>query len=200
MRRWDLYPHHRIKCTPNRQSISFLYQSRPNEVVTETTVLVDVVPAGSWACTKTIQRSKRFRRFSSYQDVVRTKQLDSQRHRWESNPLETALQAAALPSGSSATSFSVLARSRTWSSTFAGSRAIRNTPRTCISSAPRRGIEPRPAVSRTAMLFRHTRRAFIPMSRPGLEPGSGPSEGPMRSIAPSRPSASRPGVEPGLGP
>ena len=58
--------------------------------------------------------------------------------RWESNPLEAALQAAALPSGSSATSFSVLARSRTWSSTFAGSRAIRNTPRTFSFSAPPR--------------------------------------------------------------
>ena len=55
---------------------------------------------------------------------------------WESNPLGTALQAAALPSGSSAKSFSVLARSRTWSSTFAGSRAIRNTPRTCFIQRP----------------------------------------------------------------
>ena len=84
-----------------------------------------------------------------------------QKRRWESNPLEAALQAAAVPSGSSATLFSALARSRTWSSTFAGSRAIRNTPRTCSRSVPRRGIEPRPAVSRTAMLVRHTRRAFI---------------------------------------
>ena len=82
-----------------------------------------------------------------------------ERRRWESNPLETALQAAAVPSGSSAMSFSVLARSRTWSSTFAGSRAIRHTPRTCFISVPRRGIEPRPAVSKTAMLIRHTRRA-----------------------------------------
>ena len=44
----------------------------------------------------------------------------------------TALQAVAVPSGSSAKSISVLARSRTWSSTFAGSRAIRNTPRTFL--------------------------------------------------------------------
>ncbi len=100
-----------------------------------------------------------------------------QRRRWESNPLKAALQAAALPSGSSATSYSVLARSRTWSSTFAGSRAIRNTPRTYFISAPRRGIEPGhraqqgPAVSRTAMRIRHTRRACIQVSRPGLEPG-----------------------------
>ena len=46
-----------------------------------------------------------------------------QRRRWESNPLKAALQAAAVPSGSSATLSSVLARSRTWPSTFAGSRA-----------------------------------------------------------------------------
>ena len=45
------------------------------------------------------------------------------RRRWESNPLEAGLQPVAVPSGSSATSSSVLARSRTWSSTFAGSRA-----------------------------------------------------------------------------
>ena len=45
--------------------------------------------------------------------------------------------------------------------------------------------------------IRHTRRACFQVSRPGLEPGSGPSEGPMRSLAPSRRSASRPGVEPG---
>ncbi len=48
--------------------------------------------------------------------------------------------------------------------------------------------------------IRYTRRAFIQVSRPGIEPGSGPSEGPMRSLAPSRRSASRPGVEPGPGP
>lgn len=39
------------------------------------------------------------------------------------------------------------------------------------------------------------------VSRPGIEPGSGPSEGPMRSIAPSRliNTVFRPGVEPGPG-
>ena len=110
----------------------------------------------------------------------------TQKRRWESNPLKAALQAAALPSGSSATSFSVLARSRTWSSTFARSRAIRNTPRTCFISAPCRGIEPRPAVSRTAMRSGTPAGLAFQVSRPGLEPGSGPSEGPMRSLAPSR--------------
>ena len=41
----------------NRQS-PFCFSSRPNEVVTETFISVDVVPAGSWACTMTIQRGK----------------------------------------------------------------------------------------------------------------------------------------------
>ena len=71
----------------------------------------------------TIQRGKRFRGSSPYEDVLRTGQLDSQKRRWESNPLEAALQAAAVPSGSSAKFSSALARSRAWSSTFAGSRA-----------------------------------------------------------------------------
>ena len=38
-------------------------------------------------------------------------------------PTWTGLQPVAVPSGSSVTLYSVLARSRTWSSTFAGSRA-----------------------------------------------------------------------------
>ena len=33
----------------------------------------------------------------------------------------------------------------------------------------------------------HLQGVSIQVSRPGLEPGSGPSEGPMRSLAPSRP-------------
>ena len=50
-------------------------------------------------------------------------------------------------------------------------------------SAPRRGIEPRLADSKSAVLVHHTCRASV--SRPGLEPGSGPSESPMLSTAPS---------------
>ena len=49
---------------------------------------------------------------------------------------------------------SVLARIRTWSSTFAESRAIHHTPRTLAMSqlsVPRRGFEPRPAASKAAM-------------------------------------------------
>ena len=56
-----------------------------------------------------------------------------------------------------------------------------------LSPAPRRGIEPRLAVSRTAVLIRHTRKAFSsePVSRPGVEPGLRPSEGRVRSTTPS---------------
>ena len=46
---------------------------------------------------------------------------------------------------------SVLTRNRTWSSTFAESRAIRHTPRTYCCSAARRGIEPRLADPKSAV-------------------------------------------------
>ena len=55
--------------------------------------------------------------------LARPHQSLAKRRRWESNPLQAALQAAAVPSGSSAALSSVLARSRAWSSTFARSRA-----------------------------------------------------------------------------
>ena len=60
-----------------------------------------------------------------------------------------ALQAAAVPSGSSV--ISVLARNRTWTSTFAGLRANPAHPEDVIVLAARRGVEPRLAVSRTAV-------------------------------------------------
>jgi hypothetical protein len=56
-----------------------------------------------------------------------------------------------LPSTLDSRLLSVLARSRTWSSTFAGSRAIPHTPRTDCLSVPRRGVEPRPAASKAAV-------------------------------------------------
>ena len=59
------------------------------------------------------------------------------------------LQAAALPSGSSVTS--VLARNRTWTSTFAGLHAHPAHPEDVNLVAARRGVEPRLAVSRTAV-------------------------------------------------
>ena len=162
--------------------------------------MVDVVPAGSWASYQDPPTRKRFRRSSSGKDVVRTRQLDGQRRRWESNPLQAALQAAAVPSGSSAKLSSVFARSRTWSSTFAGSRANPPHYEDDCCSVPRRGIEPRLAVPKTALLSGTPAGLALSVSRPGVEPGSGPSEGPMRSLAPSRHSASRPGVEPAPGP
>ena len=60
-----------------------------------------------------------------------------------------ALQAAAVPSGSSV--ISVLARNRTWTSTFAGLNANPAHPEDVNLLAARRGVEPRLAVSRTAV-------------------------------------------------
>ncbi len=58
--------------------------------------------------------------------------------------------------------FSVLAKNRTWSSTFAGSRAnpAHSEDKSSSVQLPCRGIEPRLAVSKTAVLVRHTRKAF----------------------------------------
>ena len=67
----------------------------------------------------------------------------SKRRRWESNPLKAALQAAALPSGSSATSFSVLARSRT--SGTAAQRWSRPSPGRVRSATLREHSIKRPA-------------------------------------------------------
>ena len=53
---------------------------------------------------------------------------------------------------------------------------------TVSRQAPRQGIEPCLAVSRTAVLVRHTRRAFFNQSvaRPGIEPGLAASEAAVR--------------------
>ena len=130
-----------------------------------------------------------------------------QRRRWESNPLEAALQAAAVPSGSSATFVSVLARNRTWSSTFAGSRAYpaHSEDRLWFSALPRNRTPSCSSVDCRAIQY--TCRASISMSRPGVEPGSGhrraplvASEGPMRSVTPSRHSEPTTGFAPGFQP
>ena len=103
----------------------------------------------------------------------------------------------------------VLARNRTWSSTFAGSRANPAHPedgrvksgesrvesqngRHCIPVwlsalryrlsaflVPRRGVEPRLADSKSAVLIHHTRKAQV--ARPGIEPGLRASEARVRS-------------------
>jgi hypothetical protein len=73
-----------------------------------------------------------------------------------------------------------LARNRTWSSTFAGSRANPAHPEDNVYvSVPRRGVEPRLADSKSAVLVRHTRKAQV--ARPGIEPGPRASEALVRS-------------------
>ena len=52
-------------------------------------------------------------------------------------------------------------------------------------SAPRRGIEPRLAVPKTAVLSGTPAGLYGQVSRPGIEPGPGASEAPMRSATPS---------------
>ena len=83
-----------------------------------------------------------------------------QKRRWELNPLEAALQAAAVPSGSGARSFSALAGNRTRSTTFAQSRARPAHSEDITVSAPPRNRTPswRFVVCRA---LRYTRRASV---------------------------------------
>lgn len=89
-----------------------------------------------------------------------------QKRRWESNPLEAALQAAAVPSGSGAKSFSALAGNRTGTMRSMVLRRshsrvlIRHTPRT-LQSAPRRGIERASCRFVVCRALRYTRRASV---------------------------------------
>src|SRR5262245_25941139 len=74
----------------------------------------------------------------------------SKRRRWESNPLKSCF------AGSRRTVWlqrhvSVLARNRTWTSTFAGLHAHPAHPEDVVLVKARRGVEPRLAVSRTAV-------------------------------------------------
>ena len=73
------------------------------------------------------------------------------RRRWESNPLESCFAGSRRTVWLQRHHFSVLARNRTWASTFAGSRAHPAHPEDVNLLAARRGIEPRLAVSRTAV-------------------------------------------------
>ena len=108
-----------------------------------------------------------------------------QRRRWESNPLKAALQAAAVPSGSDvvhqASSPGIEPGPRPSQSRM----RVRHTPRTCCFRVPCRGIEPRLAVSRTAVLSGTLAGHQLSVSRPGIEPGPRPSESPMQSATPS---------------
>src|SRR4051812_34320554 len=94
---------------------------------------------------------------------------------------------------------SALARNRTWSSTFAGSRANPAHPEDNVyASVPRRGIEPRLADSKSAVLIHHTRKAQV--ARSGIEPDLRASETLVRSGTHTGQCVlvSRPGIEPGL--
>ena len=114
-----------------------------------------------------------------------------QRRRWESNPLEAALQAAAVPSGSDvvhqASSPGIEPGPRPSQSRM----RVRHTPRTCFLRVPCRGIEPGhrpqvgPAVSKTAVLS-GTLAGHQPQF-PDLEsePGPRPSESRTQSATPS---------------
>ncbi len=87
----------------------------------------------------------------------------------------------AAPSFQRVRNVSVPARSRTWSTTFAESRASTTLQG---QSVPHRGIEPRPTASKAVMRPPHP-QGIKAVSRPGIEPGPGPSESPMRSATPS---------------
>ena len=78
-------------------------------------------------------------------------QLDGQRRRWESNPLECCFAGSRRTVWLQRHRFSVLARNRTWTSTFAGLHANPAHPEDVNFLAARRGVEPRLAVSRTAV-------------------------------------------------
>ena len=80
--------------------------------------------------------------------------------------------------------FSVLAGSRTWSTTFAESRASTTLQGQCEKYPTEESNLARLLRRQSCVL--HTRRASIKISRPGIEPGPGPSEGPVLSATPSR--------------
>lgn len=107
------------------------------------------------------------------------------RNRWPARPWRQGAcfvkTATAALGGRGVVVLSVLARNRTWSATFGGSRAIQHTPRTNGNGCEdwRRGVErswfsttPRrpPPPHKTA-----------PVSSPGIEPGLRPSQSRVRS-------------------
>ena len=108
------------------------------------------------------------------------------RRRWESNPLQTALQAVAGPSGSSVSYFQC---PRQESNLVFDLRRV-----ACESGTPRGHLLSASPTNRTSSCSFEDCRA-VPahsqgdslrvISRLGIEPGPGPSEGPMRSATPS---------------
>ena len=115
-------------------------------------------------------------RFGSQGRCSLNRQSGGQRRRWELNPLKTGLQPVAVAVWLQRRVVSVLAKSRTWSSTFAESRAIRHTPRTSS----------RRAADRTGpagfCLRRRLPARYLPLHRPGgvLPPHTGWRPGAVR--------------------
>jgi hypothetical protein len=132
-------------------------------------------------------------------DMPRQRNIVNERRRWESNPQKTALQAAARPSGIGVTrkpsafrfqrsagiyvqadSWKLIAESYPKASSpgvepglrpSQGRVRIHHTPRTNHVSAPRRGIEPRPADSKSAVRSRTLAGRLF--QRPDLESNQG---------------------------
>ena len=109
--------------------------------------------------------------------------LLSQRRRWESNPLNAALQAAATPCDIS------VIKSVSLPGVEPG---LRPSQSRVLPLHLKNNREKYPAEeSNLVRLLRkqscvlHTRRASSSLSRPGFEPGPGPSESPMQSATPS---------------
>ncbi len=71
---------------------------------------------------------------------------------------------------------------------------IHHTPRT-MRKIPHRGIEPRPTALKAVMRPPHS-QGMQSISRPGIEPGPGPSESPMQSATPSGQSGPTTGFAP----
>jgi hypothetical protein len=134
----------------------------------------------------------------------------SKRRRWESNPLKAALQAAAFPSGSDVDSLSIgekcphqdsnlildlrrVACDPPHSEDVGSSRRqypaedsnlVRQLRRLPCVPAHSQGVSFAQKTTLPQLTLGARHRTQI--SRPGIEPGPGPSEGPMRSVTPSR--------------
>ena len=109
------------------------------------------------------------------------RQLVGQRRRWESNPLQ--LLCRQLPGHLAPASFSVLARNRTWSTSFAGSRANPAHSKDMLLSTPPRNRTPSDRFE-VCHVIHHTRRACS-AARRGIEPRPTASEADMLSGTPT---------------
>jgi hypothetical protein len=121
---------------------------------------------------------------TSFPGCSLNRQSDGQRRRWESNPLDAALQAAAVPSGSSVNCSSVLARNRTWSTSFAGSCANpAHSKDMLLLEYLAEELNPVLRFRRPPCCPSHSQG--IQVARPGIEPGPTASEADMLSGTPT---------------